>query len=139
MKYYTIIGGVNGTGKSSFAGVLKTQTTNLGPIIDVAKISAQGNLSGIQGGKLALEKIENCLSRSLCFTHESTLAGNNTGVTAACAKELGYYIRLYYIGLDTAEESIARIENHVRRGGHGIAGDDVYRRISIQRIYEEKG
>lgn len=28
MKIYTIIGGVNGTGKSSLTGVLKTQTTD---------------------------------------------------------------------------------------------------------------
>ena len=36
MKTYTIIGGVNGTGKSSLTGVLKTQTTDLGIVIDVA-------------------------------------------------------------------------------------------------------
>lgn len=41
MKTYTIIGGVNGTGKSSLTGVLKTQTTDLGIVIDVDKISAQ--------------------------------------------------------------------------------------------------
>ena len=130
MKYYTIIGGVNGTGKSSFTGVLKTQTTNLGQIIDVDKITAQDNLTALKGGKIALEKIEYCLAKGLCFTQESTLAGHKTEVTAARAKELGYYIRLYYIALDTAEESIARIENRVRRGGHGIADDDVYRRFS---------
>lgn len=39
MKIYTVIGGVNGTGKSSLTGVLKTQTTDLGIIIDVDKIT----------------------------------------------------------------------------------------------------
>ena len=130
MKYYTIIGGVNGTGKSSFTGVLKTQTTNLGTIIDVDKITAQGKLTALQGGKLALDKIESCLVKGVCFTQESTLAGHRTEHTAARAKEQGYYIRLYYIGLDTPEESIARIENRVRRGGHGISDEDVYRRFA---------
>jgi len=130
MKYYTIIGGVNGTGKSSFTGVLKTQTTNLGVIIDVDKITALGKLSSLRGGRLALEKIQTCLDKGVCFTQESTLAGHRTENTAAQAKELGYYVRLYYIGLDTAEESIARIENRVRRGGHGIADEDVYRRFA---------
>ena len=41
MKTYTIIGGVNGTGKSSLTGVLKAQTNDLGRIIDVDKITAQ--------------------------------------------------------------------------------------------------
>lgn len=35
MKTYTIIAGVNGAGKSSLTGVLRTEITNLGKIIDV--------------------------------------------------------------------------------------------------------
>lgn len=38
MRTYTIIGGVNGVGKSSFTGVLKERCTDLGTIIDVDKI-----------------------------------------------------------------------------------------------------
>ena len=54
MKNFTIIGGVNGTGKSSLTGILKTQTTDLGQIIDVDKITAENGGSAIQGGKVAL-------------------------------------------------------------------------------------
>lgn len=35
MKTYTIIGGVNGVGKSSFTGVLKERSTDLGVIVDI--------------------------------------------------------------------------------------------------------
>ena len=35
MKTYTIVGGVNGVGKSSLTGVLKSRTTDLGVIVDV--------------------------------------------------------------------------------------------------------
>lgn len=34
MKIYTIVGGVNGVGKSSFTGVLKERSTDLGTIIE---------------------------------------------------------------------------------------------------------
>ena len=57
MKAYTIIGGVNGTGKSSLTGVLKAQRADLGRIIDVDKITAQNGGSAILGGKIALERI----------------------------------------------------------------------------------
>ena len=63
MKTYTIIGGVNGTGKSSLTGVLKAQTTNLGQIIDVNIITAENGGSAIQGGKIALERIRACLNK----------------------------------------------------------------------------
>ena len=130
MKIYTIIGGVNGTGKSSLTGVLKAQTTDLGIIVDVDKISSQNGGSAILGGKIALERIKECLTKGVSFTQETTLSGRKTESTAAQAKEQGYYIRLYYVGLDTMEESLARIENRVRRGGHDIRDEDVQRRFA---------
>ena len=130
MKVYTIIGGVNGTGKSSLTGVLKTQTTDLGIIIDVDKITAQNGGSAIQGGRIALERIKDCLKKEISFTQETTLSGRKTEITAAQAKERGYYVRLYYVGLDTLEESLARIENRVRRGGHDIRDEDVQQMIA---------
>ena len=129
MKVYTIVGGVNGTGKSSLTGVLRTQTTDMGIIIDVDKITATGNLTALEGGRVALRRIRECLDKGISFTQETTLSGRKTELTAAEAKEKGYFIRLYYVGLDTPEECIARIENRVRHGGHSIRDDDVYRRF----------
>lgn len=59
MKTYTIIGGVNGTGKSSLTGVLKAETTDLGRIIDVDKITA--SLGGTAFGR----KGSHCQNRRL--------------------------------------------------------------------------
>ncbi|MDL2300606.1 hypothetical protein LJC01_03060 [Clostridiaceae bacterium OttesenSCG-928-D20] len=129
MKVYTIIGGVNGTGKSSLTGVLKTQTTDLGVIIDVDKITAQADVSSLEGGKLALQRIEDCLKKDVSFTQETTLSGRKAEVTASRAKEQGYFVRLYYVGLDTSEECLKRIENRVARGGHHIGREDVLRRF----------
>ena len=129
MKVYTIVGGVNGTGKSSLTGVLKTQTTELGVIIDVDKITAQNGGSALQGGRIALERIRECLDKGVSFTQETTLSGRNTEATAAEAKEKGYTVRLYYVGLDSVEECLQRIENRVAHGGHDIRETDVLRRF----------
>ena len=130
MKVYTIIGGVNGTGKSSLIGVLKTQKTDLGQIIDVDKITAQNGGSTILGDKIALERIRECLDKSLSFTQETTLSGRKTEATAQEARERGYTVRLYYVGLDSAEECLQRIENRVAHGGHNIREEDVLRRFA---------
>lgn len=130
MSTYTIIGGVNGTGKSSLTGVLRTQTAGLGQIIDVDRIKASGALTPVQGGKLALRRILDCLEKGVSFTQETTLSGKRTETTAAEARRLGYYIRLYYVGLDTQEECLARIANRVRHGGHDIPAEAVARRFS---------
>ena len=130
MKTYTIIGGVNGTGKSSLTGVLRTQLKDLGTIIDGDKITAQGNYSPLEGGKVALQRINECLEKRVCFTQETTLSGHKTEITASRAKESGYFIRLFYVGLDNPEECLLRIENRVKHGGHDIPEHDVLRRFA---------
>ena len=120
MRTYTIIGGVNGVGKTSFIGVLKEHTTDLGIIVDADKMTTELGVG-------AQKKINECIDKGVSFTQETTLSGPEMETTAQKVKELGYHIRLFYIGLDTASESLARIANRVRRGGHDIPDNDVVR------------
>lgn len=128
MKIYTIIGGVNGSGKSSLTGLLKAERTDLGTIIDADKITAAVG-SSYEGGKIAVRKIDECLRMGVSFTQETTLSGVKTERTARRAREGGYFIRLYYVGLNTPEESLKRIQNRVEKGGHNIPREDVERRF----------
>ena len=121
MKTYTIIGGVNGVGKSSFTGVLKERSTDLGMIVDVDRITAELGGNALAGGKAALRKINECIEKDISFTQETTLSGRKTEATAKQVRDLGYRVRLFYIGLDSAEESLSRIANRVKRGGHDIS------------------
>lgn len=132
MKKYTIIGGVNGVGKSSLTGVLKSRMDDLGVIVDVDKLTALNGGDPFKGGKAALAKINDCLDKGICFTQETTLSGRRTEQTARAARERGYSIRLYYVGLDTLEDSLKRIANRVSKGGHDIPADDVKRRFNTR-------
>ena len=109
---YTLIGGVFGVGKSSLLGVLKGCTEDLGTIIDNET------------------DINDCIAKGVSFTQETTLSGHRIEKTAQRLKNDGYYIRLYYVGLDTVEESKRRIANRVARGGHDINAEDVDRRFA---------
>ncbi len=130
MKLFTIIGGVNGVGKSSLSGVLSAESTELGQIIDTDKITAELCGDRIAGGKKAIKLVNDCLERGINFTQETTLSGVRTVKTIKKARELDYYVRLYYIGVNSSEESIVRIQNRVRKGGHNIASSDVERRFA---------
>ena len=130
MKTYIIIGGVNGVGKSSFTGVLKERTADLGVIIDVDRPTAELGGNPLAGGKAALTMIRDCIDRNISFTQETTLSGYKTKATAQEVKELGYHVRMFYIGLDTLSESLQRIDDRVKRGGHNTPKDDVERRFS---------
>ena len=65
------------------------------------------------------------LPEDLKYFKEKTLGsvivyGRKTLDTVKRAIAKDYYVRLYYVGLDTMEESLLRIENRVRKGGHDI-------------------
>jgi len=130
MPIYTIVAGVNGVGKSSLTGVLKAERTDLGYVIDVDKIAFENNCSSIDAGKTAISKIEEFLSKGISFGQETTLSGIRIEKTVKIAKEKSYHIRLFYIGLDTYEESVKRIQNRVEKGGHNIQEEDVDRRYN---------
>ena len=147
MKVYTIIGGVNGVGKSSFSGVLRQQRLDLGKIIDpdhiAAKehcfqfvavfidpdhIAAKEHCNKLEAGRIAIQEVETAIQNGWNFTQETTLSGRRTLQTILAARQKDYQIRLYYIGISSAEESLYRIANRVRKGGHNIAEADVRRR-----------
>ena len=111
MKIYTIIAGVNGVGKSSFIGVLCGIKSDLGELIDENQINSS-------------------IEKGINFTQETTLSGAKTLRTIKQAREHDYYIRLYYIGVNSAQESIKRISNRVEKGGHDIPTEDVLRRYN---------
>ena len=118
MKTYTVIGGVNGVGKSSLTGVLKNLRYDMGMIID-CETREDADVTA-----------ENCLENGVDFTQDTTLSGKKTLKTIIKAKEKDYYIRLFYVAVSSAEESLTRIGNRVKKGGHDIPSEDVKRRFS---------
>ena len=130
MRTYTIIAGVNGVGKSSFTGVLKSERIDLGCIINADKIAADNKCSPLYAAKTAVNKINEYLSKEISFAQETTLSGQKTERTVKTAKENGYIIQLFYIGLNDSGECKKRIKNRVEKGGHNIADIDVERRFN---------
>lgn len=129
MNNYIIIAGVNGTGKSSLRGVLEGQNVLLGHIIDADAIAKSNGFDNIKAGKMAIDEINYCLKNNISFTQETTLAGHRTVRTIKQARKQGYYITMYYVGLNSIDESLQRIANRVRKGGHNIPSGDVKRRF----------
>lgn len=130
MKIYTLIGGVNGAGKSSLTGALKEERSDLGVIVDPNKIMRTLGGDEYEGGKLAVERIEGSLQRGENLTQETTLSGGYPRRLVRQAKQAGYTVRLYYVGLNTLQECLQRIQNRVAKGGHNIARADVERRFA---------
>lgn len=136
---YILIAGLDGVGRTSLRGVLEGQGVKLGHIIDADKIAKDNGFDNIKAGKAAIEEIRCCLDNNLTVTQETTLAGHRVEKAISQARKQGYDVVMFYVGLGSAEESILRIANRVRKGGHDIPSEYVKLRYgnrleSLKRI-----
>lgn len=137
-KLFTIVAGVNGVGKSTYIARLCENLNTLGYIIEPDQFAVKYG-SIIAGGRKALQEIDNCIKNGISFTEETTLSGKHVADTILKAKANGYTVNMIYIGLNSVEESIARVAERVRKGGHYIPDDIIRRRFntrfdSLQRV-----
>lgn len=130
MKKYVIYAGVNGAGKSTFYN-MKSQYSlprvNTDEI--VKELGDWKNVTDVmRAGKIAVKRIDEYFSQGISFNQETTLCGHSIFRNMQRAKQQGYVIELFYVGLDSAEIAKERIARRVERGGHGIPDEDVERR-----------
>lgn len=131
MKRYVIIAGVNGAGKSTFY-------SSENAFCDIKKINLDETVRSIgdwknpadvaRAAKMVLARIEEYFSSGTSFSQETTLCGKAILNNIRRAKSLGYRVEVYYVGLDSADTAIKRVQFRVRRGGHGIPDSDIERR-----------
>lgn len=134
---YVVFAGVNGSGKSTFfhTGLWCVEGIEGDiPRVNPDEILVQHGLdsclksSQIKAGKIALEQIKLHFSKLESFNQETTLSGFSAIKHIKQAYDLGYCVYLFYIGAESAEVALSRIENRVSFGGHRIEERDVRRR-----------
>ena len=117
---YILIAGIDGVGKTSLIGVLKGFEFISDDVYDDRNENST--------------KISYCLENNLTFTQETTLAGHRIEKTIRQARQQGSDVVVFYVGLNSAEESVLRIANRVRKGGHDIPEE--YVRLRYQNRME---
>jgi predicted ABC-type ATPase len=131
-KEVIIIGGANGSGKTTFAKALKKEFSL--EFINADEIAKEINPDDItsakvKAGKLFLKRIEDHLNAHKNFIIESTLSGRTLLKWIEKIKNKGYYLTLIYFYLESPETCIERIKERTLKGGHFVPDDDVIRRF----------
>ena len=131
MKKYILIAGVNGAGKSTLYQI-NDSLKNM-PRINVDEIVKElgdwkNTKDVFKAGKIAVEKIEKYFDEGITFNQETTLCGKSVIRNIYKAKELGYFIELHYVGVESVENAKDRVKYRVEQGGHGIPETDIEKR-----------
>lgn len=134
---YVAFAGVNGAGKSTFyhAGFWRDPSmprslarVNSDEIVVANGGDPRSDADQLRADREALLRIDHCLARRASFNQETTLTGRTCLKTIQRAREAGYRVVLYYIGIASAEDAVARIAHRVALGGHPIDEEAVRRR-----------
>jgi predicted ABC-type ATPase len=130
-----VLAGVNGAGKSSIIGAtirdkggeyynpdeaaraIRTANPGLG--------QTEANAAAWEQGRKLLQR---AIDGGLDFTFETTLGGNTMPALLAEAARRGIEVRVFFVGLDSAEAHIERVRQRVLTGGHDIPEADIRRR-----------
>jgi predicted ABC-type ATPase len=135
------VAGTNGAGKSSIAGAMFRQhgVPFFDPDAAARQILAaspgvtqtQANAAAWQQGRRLLER---AIAERLDFAFETTLGGNTITALLEKAAASGIEVRVWYVGLESAELHIARVRARVARGGHDIPEARIRERYNRSRL-----
>ncbi|OBG12983.1 ZTL protein [Mycolicibacterium celeriflavum] len=135
MSRLYVLAGVNGAGKSSIGGAMiraagsdyynpdeaARQLIAANPRLDQTNANA---VAWRQGTRL----LERAIHERLDLALETTLGGSTIARLLSEAASEGIEVRIWYVGLSSADAHVERVRQRVRSGGHDIPEADIRRR-----------
>ena len=143
MPRYYIVAGCNGSGKTTLYNAAPIPK-NI-PFVNVDKIAfkelhisnrpnEQSRFSEFaKAGKIALNRIDHNIDNEISFCQETTLNGYRIKKNIVKAKEKGFEIIFYYVGVDNVEIALERVKMRSSMGGHFINEDQIRRRFNNEK------
>ena len=127
-----VIGGCNGSGKTTFALNLFPTLANI-EFINADIIAARLNPDNsdavaISASRIMLQNLKKLARQKRDFAFETTLAARSFVPFLRRCQTEGYRVNLIYVWLNSVELAITRVALRVASGGHDIPEDVIRRR-----------
>ena len=128
-----IVGGANGSGKTTFA--LKYAALLQCPYIGADAIAKQispdhPERAAIAAGKEFILRLDEAIKAKRTVVVESTLSGRSLREAVSEARGEGFSVSMTYLFLDSADICVRRVAERVQKGGHFVPDEDIRRRFS---------
>lgn len=127
-----IIGGANGSGKTTFAReiVINFGIKYLGADEIASDINAkQPEKAAIEAARVFSKRLKDSIETGESLIVESTLSGLSLKKFLLKARENKFIISIFFVYLDSAELCVSRVSARVAKGGHHVPPEDVRRRF----------
>lgn len=148
MSDFYIFAGINGAGKSTLYSneLIENNTLSKSKRINADEIARRNNWSwrkkgsNIKAMRIEISEIKYCLQNKQSFNLETTLSGSSKYFfnLITKAKNNGFKVHLYYVGLSSVYLALDRVKARVKKGGHGVDENLIYSRYpnSLKNLYE---
>ncbi|RBP48069.1 putative ABC-type ATPase [Roseimicrobium gellanilyticum] len=128
-----LIGGCNGTGKTTFARRL-LPAEGIERFLNADELARglsplKPELTALRAGRLLLEEARRLIDARSSFGLESTLSGKTYARLLEEAKTAGFVIMLHFLVVPSPEVAIERVAQRVQKGGHHVPDADIRRRF----------
>jgi predicted ABC-type ATPase len=134
-----VLAGVNGAGKSSVGGAaLRAAGADYYNPDEVTRRLVESGHDPVAANSLAWvtgrELLERAIRLGTNYAFETTLGGNTITRLLQDATESGHRVFIWYVGLASAEQHVARVAARVKGGGHSIREDLIRHRFDRSRL-----
>lgn len=148
MPDFYLFAGVNGAGKSTLYSneLLEDNKLSQSYRINADEIARAHNWdwrkpgTDIKAMKIELLEIKASINDGKSFNLETTLSGSSKYFSNLIenAKNNGFTVHLYYIGVSSVYTALDRIKSRVEKGGHGVDTSLVFKRYptSLKNLYK---
>jgi predicted ABC-type ATPase len=133
-----ILAGPNGAGKTTFARDFLIPEahcpTFLNADLIAADLAPQDPASvATRAARIMLLQMREAAESGTSFAFETTLANRSYASSIRAWQREGYYVSIWFLGLSTVEQSLARVTQRVLQGGHNIPEEVIRRRFAAGR------
>lgn len=149
MPNFTLFVGINGAGKTTLYKSLTYMYGNgfFGKRINMDEIVCEfnGDNTSIKdyakAAKITVARINECINNRISFNWETTIISPSTIKIIKMAKEQGFKVNVYFIGVKNLNLAIERVHNRKMQGGHSVPEHLIEQRFNhqfdnITQLYE---
>lgn len=127
-----VFAGNNGSGKSTFRSLLIDKLgieINIDPDAIARRLDPLNpEFKRLAAGRKVLKLVSECINERKSFSIETTLSGNNAIKQIKEARNNGFVVTMFFLGLKDVNKNIERVALRVKNGGHDIPTNDILRR-----------
>lgn len=118
-----VFAGPNGSGKSTFTEILRPPQMDY---INADEIKKNLKCGDLEAAQIAERQRETYLSEKRAFCFETVLSTSRNLDLLKRAREMGYFIRCYYVLTIDPLINVYRVKARVASGGHDVPLEKIY-------------